>query len=107
MFAVKHGGKTYAAKQIHSIFQEAISPEEKRAVRDNFLKECYQCSTPRHPNIVKFIEVYYLNPHSVLPVMVMKLMDTSLSDYVKKPNISMNLKVSMIVLHPSYIVICL
>ena len=53
VFAVKHGGKTYVAKQIHSIFQEAISPEEKRTVRDNFLKECYQCSTPRHPNIVK------------------------------------------------------
>ena len=60
VFAVNHGRETYAAKQIHSILlDKSISPEEKRAVRDNFLKECHQCSTLRHPNIVQFIGVYY------------------------------------------------
>ena len=96
VFAVKHEGKTYAAKQIHSIFQETVSPEEKRAVRDNFLKECHQCSTLCHPNIVQFIGVYYPDPNSIMPVMVMELMDTSLTNYVKTPNISMNLKVSIL-----------
>ena len=38
VFAVKHEGKTYAAKQIHSVLLEA---EEEQAVRDNFIKECY------------------------------------------------------------------
>ena len=96
VFAVKHEGKTYAAKQIHSIFQEKVSIADKRAVRDSFLKECHQCSILRHPNIVQFIGVYYRDPQSVLPVMVMELMDSSLSDYVKTPNISMNLKVSIL-----------
>ena len=88
-------GETYPAKEIHSILLGTDSIEEKRAVRDNFLKECRQCSTLRHPNIVQFTGVYYPAPHSVLPVMVMELMDSSLSNYVKTPNISMNLKVSI------------
>ena len=96
VFAVKHGGKTYAAKEIHPILLETVSIEEKRAVRDNFLKECHQCSTLRHPNIVQFIGVYYPAPHSVLPVMVMELMDTSLTEFVKTPNISMKLKISIL-----------
>ena len=96
VFAVKHWGKTYAAKQIHSILIEAVSPEEKRAVRDNFLKECHCCKDLDHPNIVRFIGVYYPDPHSVLPVMVMELMDTSLTEYVKTPNITMKIKVSIL-----------
>ena len=94
VFAVKHGGKTCAAKEIHSIF-ETVSIEEKRAVRDNFLKECHQCSTLRHPNIVQFIGVYYPDPQK-LPVMVMELMDTSLTEFVKTPNINMKLKISIL-----------
>ena len=99
VFAVKHGGKTYAAKQIHSILIEAVSPEEKRIVKESFLKECYHCKNLDHPNIVRFIGVYYFpdgDPQSFLPVMVMELMDTSLTDYVKTPNISMKLKVSVL-----------
>ena len=98
VFAVKHGGKTYAAKEIHSKLQllDTVSIEEKRAVKDNFLRECHQCSTLRHPNIVELIGVYYSDPHSVLPVMVMELMHTSLKDYVTTPNISMKLKISIL-----------
>ena len=97
VFAVKHGRETYAAKQIHSILVEAVSPEEKRIVRDNFLKECHHCKNLDHPNIVRFIGVYYPDPHSILPAMVMELMDTSLTEYViKTPNISMKLKVSIL-----------
>ena len=96
VFAVKRGGKTYAAKEIHSILLETVNVEEKRAVRDNFLKECHQCSTLRHPNIVRFIGVYYPDRHSVLPVMVMELMDTSLREFVKTPNISMKIKISIL-----------
>ena len=97
VFAVKHEGKTYAAKQIHSaLLDQEISPEGKRAVSDSFLKECYQCSILRHPNIVQFIGVYYPDPNSILPVMVMELMDTSLREFVKRPNISMKLKISIL-----------
>ena len=96
VFAVKHGRETYAAKQIHPILLEAVSPEEKRVVRDNFLKECHHCKNLNHPNIVRFIGVYYPDPYSILPIMVMELMDTSLTEYVKRPNISMKLKVSIL-----------
>ena len=96
VFSVKQGGKIYAAKQIHSILVEGVSPEEKQAVRDNFLKECHRCKDLNHPNIVRFIGVYYPDPHSVLPVMVMELMDTSLREYVKTPNITMKLKISIL-----------
>ena len=96
VFAVKHGRKMYAAKQIHSIFVESVSPEEKRVVRDNFLKECHRCKDLDHPNIVRFIGVYYPDPNSILPVMVMELMDTSLTEYVKTPNITMKLKISIL-----------
>ena len=96
VFAVKHGRETYAAKQIHPILVEAVSPEEKRVVRDSFLKECHHCKNLNHPNIVRFIGVYYPDPHSTLPVMVMELMDTSLTDYVKTLNISIKLKISIL-----------
>ena len=96
VFAVKHGGKTYAAKQIHSVLLEAVSPEEEQAVRDSFIKECYQCSTLYHPNIVQFIGVYWSGSNSLLPNMVMELMDTSLKEYVKTPSISMKLKLSIL-----------
>ena len=96
VFSVKQGGKIYAAKQIHSILVEGVSPEEKQAVRNNFLKECHRCKDLDHPNIVRFIGVYYPDPHSVLPVMVMELMDTSLTEYIKTPNITMKLKISIL-----------
>ena len=96
VFAVKHGRNMYAAKEIHSILIEAASPEEKGTVRDNFLKECYCCKDLDHPNIVRFVGVYYPNLRSILPTMVMELMDTSLKEYVKTLNISMKLKVSIL-----------
>ena len=96
VFAVEHKGRTYAAKQIHSIFIEAVSKEEKQAVRESFLKECHCCKDLDHPNIVRFIGVYYPDPDAILPVMVMELMDTNLTQYIKMPNISLKLKISIL-----------
>ena len=96
VFAVKHGGRIYAAKQIHSILIEVVGIEEKQAVRESFLKECHCCKDLDYPNIVRFIGVYYPDPDAILPVMVMELMDASLTDFVKIPNISMQLKVSIL-----------
>ena len=95
VFTVKYRGKTYAAKEIHSLLLEVANPEEKRALKDNFLKECYHCSTLRHPNIVQFIGVYY-PPQSFLPVMVMELMDVGLRDYIKARSINMKLKIGIL-----------
>ena len=85
VYSVKCGRKTqFAAKEIHEILQEgAQSPVEKRTLRDNFLREYQQCSKLSHPNIVRVIGVYYKSQQS-LPVMVMEIMDDSLTMYIKR-----------------------
>ena len=96
VFTVKHHEKIYAAKEIHSLLLEAVNPEEKRKIKNTFLRECYHCSLLSHPNIVSFIGVYYPERNSVFPVMMMELMGESLTHYVKKPNISMKMKASIL-----------
>ena len=96
VFTVKYREKTYAAKEIHSLLLEVANPDEKRKIKNTFLRECYHCSLLRHPNIVRFIGVYYPETDSVFPVMMMELMEDSLTHYVKKPNISMKMKASIL-----------
>ena len=97
VFTVKHREKIYAAKEIHSLLLEVANPEEKRKIKDTFLRECYNCSVLNHPNIVRFIgAVYYPEKNSVFPVMMMELMAESLTHYVKKPNINMKMKASIL-----------
>ena len=96
VFTVKHCKKIYAAKEIHSLLLEVANPEEKRKIKNTFLRECYHCSLLSHPNIVRFIGVYYPERNSVFPVMMMELMDESLTHYVKKPNISIKMKASIL-----------
>ena len=100
VFTVKYREKIYAAKEIHSLLLDLAGPEEKGKIKNTFLRECYHCSLLRHPNIVRFIGVYYpeMDPEmdSVFPVMMMELMADSLTHYVKKPNISMKMKASIL-----------
>lgn len=97
MFVVNYRGKKYAAKEIHSVLLEAANPAEKLALRENFRKECQQCSKLYHPNIVLFIGIYWPDRHFSLPGMVMELMENSLTDYIKHvPVISMNSKISIL-----------
>ena len=96
VFTVKYREKIYAAKEIHSLLLEVANPEEKQKIKNTFLRECYHCSLLRHPNIVRFVGVYYSERNSVFPVMMMELMAESLTHYVKKPNISMKMKASIL-----------
>ena len=96
VFTVKYREKIYAAKEIHSLLLEVANPEEKQKIENTFLRECYHCSRLDHPNIVRFIGVYYPDRHSVFPVMMMELMAESLTHYVKKPNISIKMKASIL-----------
>ena len=72
VFTVNHLGLPCAAKEIHSMLLVGISPEEKEAIKDGFIRECYHssCSMIRHPNIVQFMGVNYTE-RSDLPIMVM------------------------------------
>ena len=88
VFAVKYHGKVCAAKKIHSLLFEET--EEKLKLLDIFKRECCQCSELVHPNIVKFIGVYF--PHKqILPVMLMELMDKSLRAYLEAPKTQVSL----------------
>ena len=78
VFTVKYGGVVCAAKKIHPILTDDVSLEQKQAIKaEDFVQECLRCSSIRHPNIVKFLGVYYPSSQSSLPIMVMELMDTS------------------------------
>ena len=59
VFTVKYCELVCAAKEIHPILIEGVSPAERKTIIDNFIRECHHCSVIRHPNIVQFLGVYY------------------------------------------------
>ena len=82
VYTVKHDGIVCAAKRIHSILTDNVSPREKQERKDNFVRECLYGSSIDHPNIVKFLGVYYPSSRCSLPDMVFELMATSLTVFV-------------------------
>ena len=96
VFKVEHKGVFYAAKEIHQLLIEVSNTEEKEKIRNDFLRECYNCSKLHHPNIVKFVGIYYAKENLLLPVMVMELMGESLTKYVKQPEIYVRRKISIL-----------
>ena len=102
VFTVKYCRLVCAAKEIHSILIEGVSPAEKKTIVDNFIRECHHCSVIRHPNIVQFLGIYYssekCNPLEDPPIMIMELMDTSLTSFVKNnhSNIPVSTKMSIL-----------
>ena len=99
VFAAKYCGLVCAAKKIHSILVEGVSPAEKKTIVDNYIRECYNCSDIRHPNIVQFLGVHYSSKKSDLPIMVMELMDTSLTAFVRNNQSKIPMKTKMSILH--------
>ena len=100
VFKARYHGSVCAAKEIHSILIEAAyTPAEKERLKGNFTRECYHCSKLNHPNIVHFIGIY-LPPQQSFPVMIMELMDESLTSYAEtgaeKPSISFTKKIAIL-----------
>ena len=98
VFTVKHNGIVRAAKKIHSILIENVSDEEKQGITDDFIRECLCCSSIRHPNVVEFVGVYYPAADLGFPVMVMELMNSSLTSFLKnnKSRIIFRKKISIL-----------
>ncbi|XP_065892698.1 probable serine/threonine-protein kinase DDB_G0271402 isoform X3 [Dysidea avara] len=98
VFTVKYLGLVCAAKEIHALLLDGVSPQEKKAIKDGFIRECIRCNAIRHPNIVQFLGMYYSSAQSELPIMVMELMDTSLNSFVEnnKSQIALKSKFSML-----------
>ena len=82
VYTVKYAGTICAAKEIHSILIQSASAEERQKIHKRFVEECDLSGRMIHPNIVQFLGIYYPTEHS-LPVMIMELMDCSLTDYLK------------------------
>ena len=84
VFTVKYCGLICAAKEIHSLLVEGVGQQQEQSVKEGFIRECQHCSALNHPNIVRFMGVYYPKKSSTIPVMIMELMDESLYDYMNK-----------------------
>ena len=97
VFKAKYRGSVCAAKEVHSILIQLtqMAPEERRRLQDSFQRECDYCSNLNHPNIVQFIGIYH-PPQQLFPVMIMELMDESLTTYAEMPNISFKRRVSIL-----------
>ena len=98
VFIVNHVGLPCAAKQIHSLLLDGVSAEDKKAIKDGFIRECYHSSLIRHPNIVQFMGVYYTE-RSDLPIMVMELMDTSLTSFIENNQSKIAVETKLSILH--------
>ena len=102
VFTVKYLGLPCAAKEIHSLLLDGVSSEDKKAIKDGFIRECYHSSLIRHPNIVQFMGVYYAkpsDPRTDLPIMVMELMDTSLTSFIENNQSKIAMKTKFSILH--------
>ena len=83
VFKAWYRGSVCAAKEIHSILIEAAyTPAERERLKENFTRECDHCSKLNHLNIVHFIGIYR-PPQQSFPVMIMELMDESLTTYAE------------------------
>ena len=97
VFVVDYNGVTCAAKQIHSILIEGVSPRQHSQIKQDFMQECLLHSKLHHPNIVKMLGVYYPNNQAVLPVLVMELMECNLTQLLENyQNIPMYVKLSIL-----------
>jgi len=96
VFTVKYRETEYAAKEIHSSLTQSANENEKQIMKKNFLRECYYCSKICHPNIISFKGVYFPDQGSLLPILVMELMHDTLNNYVKKQELNVMAKVSIL-----------
>ena len=100
VYAVKYCQTVCAAKEIHSILIEDVGETERTI--ESFLRECRQCSTLRHPNVIQFLGVFYPTgaggaDKMRLPVMVMEMMADSLTSFVDKhEKIPVHIKYSVV-----------
>lgn len=69
-----------AAKLIHALFFD--DPNFESLKRD-FEDECRLMSNMRHPNVIQYLG-YYEEPKSRLPVLLMELLDGSLTHYLER-----------------------
>lgn len=96
VFKVKYLGVYYAAKEIHSLLLEYAEPRERSMIINNFLDEIKVGSSLSHDNIVQYRGIFY-NDKSDVPIMLMELMDSSLTSYILgQPYVSSTTKIKIL-----------
>ena len=73
-----------AAKVLHPILFSTRDPASRRIV-ERFEQECQFLSGMRHPNIIQYLGTCR-DPESGLPVLLMELMDYSLTSFLEQPD---------------------
>ncbi len=84
IYEVKVGDMLCVAKKPHTALLTNVSEAGKKAVVENFKKECLVLSKLRHPNIVPFIGVYYGSNKKDDIAMVMMKMESDLVEFIEK-----------------------
>jgi len=90
VYTVDYYGTICVAKEIYPILVEGDGQEQVMQTAASFMRECRQCSSLRHPNIIQFLGVYYpalgtaVERVSLLPAIVTEMMENSLTTLVKK-----------------------
>ncbi len=76
------GGALCAGKKIHDAL---INPQNEgvRKIMDKFVSECDLMSKMRHPNVVNFYGLAFVE-ESLTPILVMEQLDRSLEDYLER-----------------------
>ena len=93
-------GMSCAAKEVHSILIENVTPDEFEATKASFLNECAKSSRIIHPNMVQVLGVHYPSPEAKVPWLVMELMETSLKLFLEnysKDEVPLYIKLSILV----------
>ena len=89
-----------AAKEIHPILVEGITPAECEATKKSFLTECVNASRIHHPNVVQVLGINYPTPEAKLPWLVMEMMECSIKGMLEKyekDKVPVHIKLSILV----------
>lgn len=100
VFEVCIHGVACAAKEVHSMLIENVTPNEFETTKVSFLDECAKSGRLIHPNIVQVLGIHYPTPEAKLPWLIMEMMETSLKQFLenhKKDEVPFYIKVSILV----------
>ena len=77
-----------AAKKIHDIFLDK-EHEGVDILTNKYLEECSLLRKLDHPNITKFIGIFFVNAE--LPLLIMERLETSLAKHLDDPNCNLSI----------------
>ena len=86
-----------AAKLLHPILFQNSGPGA-RSPRSRFKQECHFLNAMKHPNIVQYLGTTQ-DPDSGLPVLLMELMDESLTHFLERSHQPLSYHVEVILCH--------